>query len=222
MGLTDLADDSMRRGGLVPAFPRVRDGKRLGGKPGEIVVVARRMFEEAGVAATKMTAVADAVGMSRGLVYYYFPSKDRLVDAVVDDYVEDMVESAMVWNELRLFGDTPGSLRKCVQSFRRALFDANGPRPMIVVLEELGIRDEFDTRAIKETATYLYECVAVEYAEHHPLDIDHVFEMFCVALAGLVALVKIDPEVPDEVLMRAIEQTLHLDMRRIGREVAAG
>ncbi|MCI8468297.1 MAG: TetR/AcrR family transcriptional regulator [Eggerthellaceae bacterium] len=191
----------------------VREGRRLGGPAGDIVLAARHLFEDRGVAATTVTAVAEDAGVSRELVYYYFPGKQALIDAVVDDYAEDLVDSAAMWNELRRFGDTPGSLRACMLSFRRALFDANGLRPMIGVLEELGIRDAFVVRAVRETAAYLCDCVAVEYAAYHDVEIDLVFEMFCVALFGLVGLVKACPDISDDDLMKVVEQTLHLDMR---------
>ena len=36
--------------------------------------------------------------------------------------------------------------------------------------------------------------------------------MFCVVIFGLVGLVKLNPDVSDETLMKVIEQTLRLDM----------
>ena len=139
--------------------------------------------------------------------------KQALIDAVLDDYVEDLVESVVVWNESRQFGDMPGSLRTCIEAFRRALYDANGnQRPMIAVLEELGVRDAFDVRAVRETVDCLYDHILTEYAAHHDVEIDFVYEMFCVVIFGLVGLVKIIPHVTDEALMKVVEQTLRLDM----------
>ena len=61
---------------------------------------------------------------TRELVYYYFHGKKEITRAVLDDYIDDLVESAMVWNENREFGKTRQSLRACVQAFRRSLYDA--------------------------------------------------------------------------------------------------
>ena len=36
--------------------------------------------------------------------------------------------------------------------------------------------------------------------------------MFCVAIFGLVGLVKVKPDISDEDLMKVVEQTLRLDM----------
>ena len=129
--------------------------------------------------------------------------------------MEDLVESVIVWNEARIFGDTPGSLKKCIRTFRYSLYDGTGrPRPMIGVLEELGVRDAFDVRATRETADCLANHIAKEYAVYHRVEIELVLvrEMFCVVIFGLVDLVKMGPQIEDDVLMKVIEQILRLDM----------
>lgn len=51
----------------------------------------------------------------------------------------------------------------------------------------------------------------------HRIEIELVHEMFCVAIFGLVGLVKMNPRIEDDVLMKVIEQTLRLDMVPIGK-----
>lgn len=178
------------------------------------MLAARSLFERQGVAKTTVKDVAAEAGVTRELVYYYFENKQAVIDAVLDDYVEDLVESVIVWNESRRFGDTPGSLRACIATFRRALYDAEGnPRPMIGVLEELGERDAFDVRAVRETVDCINDNIVAEYAEYHQVEIEFVYEMFCVVIFGLVGLVKINPAISDEALMKVVEQALHLDMQ---------
>lgn len=187
--------------------------RRLTGTRGVIATTARRLFERDGVRATTVAAIAREANVTRELVYYHFGNKDGVIEAVIDDYVEDLVESVIAWNEMRAFGDTRGSLKKCIHSFRYALYDAQGnPRPMIGVLEELGVRDAFDVRATQETADLLYDHIASEYAAYHQIEIELVHEMFCVAIFGLVGLVKVKPAISDEDLMKVVEQTLRLDM----------
>ncbi|MEA5019348.1 MAG: TetR/AcrR family transcriptional regulator [Gordonibacter sp.] len=183
------------------------------GAPGDIMLAARALFERQGVRATTVKDIAAEAGVARELVYYYFENKQAVIDAVLDDYVEDLVESVVVWNESRRFGDTEGSLRACIEAFRRALYDVSGnPRPMIAVLEELGVRDAFDVRAVRETVDCLNDHIVAEYAAYHDVEIDFVYEMFCVVIFGLVGLAKINPQVSDEALMKVVEQTLRLDM----------
>ena len=47
---------------------------------------------------------------------------------------------------------------------------------------------------------------------YHRIEIELVHEMFCVVIFGLVGLVKMNPRIEDDVLMKVIEQTLRLDM----------
>lgn len=190
------------------------ESKRLDGQAGQIAQAARCLYEERGVAKTTVKDIAAEAGVTRELVYYYFHGKREITAAVIDDYIEDLVESAMVWNEGREFGMTEQSLRSCVQALRRALYDASGnDRPMIRVVEELGIRDAFDLRAVRATVDAMFVCVVSEYAKFHEVEIDLVYEMLCVVIFGLVGLLKLNPEITDEELMKAIEQVLHLDMR---------
>ena len=86
-------------------------------------------------------------------------------------------------------------------------------------LEELGVRDAFDVRAVRETAEFLCRNVADEYERYHDVEIDLLFEMFCVMLFGLVGLLKIDPAVSDDTLMKVVEQTLRLDMGPLSDKV---
>lgn len=188
------------------------DSRRLTGQGGDIMLAARKLFETQGVRATTVKHITEEAGITRELFYYYFGCKDDVVNAVVDDFLEDLVESAIVWNESRDFGDTPNSLKKCVVAFRRALYDSNGQRPMLGVLDELGIRDAFGVRAVRETVDCINKNIVTEYARYHAVEIEMVYEMFCVVIFGMVGLVKINPNISDEALMKVVEQTLRLDM----------
>ena len=159
--------------------------------------------------------------MSRSLVYYYFPDKQAVTAAVLDDYLEDLIESVATWNELRAFGDTPSELKKCVSAFRRALYTASGrPRPMITVLEELGMRDKFATRAVREIVACIHRYIVSEYATYRTVDIQLVPETFGLLLFGLEGMMKAKPDITDDELALLIAQTLHLDMRVMDRPVA--
>ena len=76
-----------------PVTRQVRHSARLGGMAGDIMLAARDLYETEGVAATSLAAIARKAGVTRTLVYYYFPDKQAVTDAVLDDYLEDLVES---------------------------------------------------------------------------------------------------------------------------------
>ncbi len=194
--------------------------ERLTGQAGDIMQAARTLFETKGVRASSVTAIAAEAGITRELFYYYFANKQTVIEAVLDDYVADMVETVLVWNELRVFGDTPTSLKRCIVALRHALYGADGPRPMIAVLEELGVRDDFDVRAVRETVDCINDHIVSEYAAYHNIEIEFVREMFCVLIFGLIGLMKVNPDITDETLMRIVVQTLRLDMRVIEKPEA--
>ncbi len=197
-----------------PVTRQVRKSARLDGTAGDIMLAARELYESEGVATTSLASIAREAGIARSLVYYYFPDKQAVTAAVLDDYLEDLIESVSTWNELRTFGNTPSELKKCVSAFRRALYTASGqPRPMIAVLEELGVRDEFATRAVREIVACIQRYIVSEYTAYRTIEIQLVPETFGMLLFGLVGMMKAKPDITDDELALLITQTLRLNMR---------
>lgn len=56
----------------------------------EIIESAKQLFFEKGIANTSMIEIAAANGVAKGLVYYYFSSKDDLVNEVINTIVEEV------------------------------------------------------------------------------------------------------------------------------------
>jgi AcrR family transcriptional regulator len=59
----------------------------------EIVDMAKSLFEEQGIPKTSMAEIADKVGVTKGLLYYYFKSKDELVQAIVEQLTHGIDKS---------------------------------------------------------------------------------------------------------------------------------
>jgi AcrR family transcriptional regulator len=59
-------------------FEHIRDGRRE-----ELLLAALKVFSRRGLAATKIGDIAEAAGMSHGLVYHYFPSKEEIFAELV-------------------------------------------------------------------------------------------------------------------------------------------
>lgn len=59
----------------------------------EIITAATQLFEENGVAKTSMAAIATRLQIAKGLVYYYFDSKDALVEAVLEQLTQNLNRS---------------------------------------------------------------------------------------------------------------------------------
>ncbi|MBE9608257.1 TetR/AcrR family transcriptional regulator [Chitinilyticum piscinae] len=64
-----------------------RRQRRKDARPSEITAAALRLFHERGFAATKLDDVAAAAGVTKGTLYLYFPSKEALFKAVVQESV---------------------------------------------------------------------------------------------------------------------------------------
>ena len=71
--------------------PRWR--RRSEARPGEIVEAALDLFVEKGFAATKMDEIAKRAGVTKGTVYLYFPSKEDLFRAVVEEMMGPNLET---------------------------------------------------------------------------------------------------------------------------------
>jgi AcrR family transcriptional regulator len=95
---------------------------------------AARLFDEFGYGETSMDRIADAVGIRKASLYYYFPSKDRLLIEMHDEMLElitsahegrvaagDSAESqvvGMMTDIISLQETHPGSLRVFFEHYR--------------------------------------------------------------------------------------------------------
>lgn len=58
------------------------------GKRERLIEGARRTFHEQGVEATTLADIAEAAGVPVGNIYYYFKTKDELIEAVIDAHAD--------------------------------------------------------------------------------------------------------------------------------------
>jgi AcrR family transcriptional regulator len=91
-------------------------------RPGALLDAAEAVVARQGIANLTLDAVAAEVGMSKGGVLHHFPSKDRLVEAMV-------VRSAEAWratftHAYELMPEGPGRMARAL--FHHCLSDAKG------------------------------------------------------------------------------------------------
>ena len=82
----------------------------------EIVVVAEKLFSENGIGKTAVSAIVKELNVAQGLFYYYFKSKDDVIDEIVKKYnkdfkryFEDNIEEADFEKQLDDFVETCSS-----------------------------------------------------------------------------------------------------------------
>jgi AcrR family transcriptional regulator len=53
----------------------------------EIIAAAQKLFLEKGYLKTKVSDIVKSIGVSQGIFYYYFPSKEMVLDEIVVRYM---------------------------------------------------------------------------------------------------------------------------------------
>ena len=59
----------------------------------EIIDSARELFQSKGIKGTSMNDIAENIGVAKGLIYYYFSSKEELLKTVLDEFIKDVDEA---------------------------------------------------------------------------------------------------------------------------------
>jgi TetR/AcrR family transcriptional regulator len=80
-------------------------------------------FAREGLAGARMDAIAEAAGVNKALLYYYFGDKETLYGAILDSFFDPLVER--IWAVC----DRPGSAGKRFLSYARTHFDSIAESP---------------------------------------------------------------------------------------------
>lgn len=180
----------------------------------EIVAAARKIFREKGLRHTTYGDIATELGITRGLVYHYFPTRDHLIDAALTEFTADVVDQVAKWDAARTEGNVREALRTAVGLLRR-LVQSEDP-----FAEDLAHPDNsrayavFLDRVVEAVTTEIEASTVRDYAAAYGVEITHVHETFLVLIYGLIALLRAHPEVPDSVLFDITWNTLHLEEPR--------
>ena len=166
----------------------------------DIVAAARELYEEQGLSKTSVQDITNRMGVARSLFYHYFPDKEAVTSAVLDDYVADFIEATHYWNAQRHPGDIESALSSVVKLMRLGVFEHDSFR-----------RIDFVNRVADRVATYIVDTTVRDYGALHEIRIEHVYETFYVLILGIVGYLRTHPDVDDEVLKDLIAQTLHMD-----------
>ena len=105
-----------------------REGGLSGVKAIRIVEAMRSSVATRGIAGSTFDAVAGAAGVSRGLLHYYFGTKERLLIEVVRR--EAQVRTERLERAIEAAGDAEAVLDALVRSFEDWLGD--GPAPVMI------------------------------------------------------------------------------------------
>lgn len=59
----------------------------------EIIETAGKLFEEKGYEQTQVQDIVNEIGVAKGLFYYYFKSKDEVVEELADRYADAIIDA---------------------------------------------------------------------------------------------------------------------------------
>ncbi|GAA3811860.1 TetR/AcrR family transcriptional regulator [Cellulomonas soli] len=176
-----------------------------------IVDAAHAVFAEKGIARTTTSDIARAAGVTRGLVYHYFPETEQIVDAVLDRYVAGFAASVREWDARRQTGRIEDALRDIMVLFRNHLAARDPLRVDLLSVDNAALYRRYVDRAVEAVVDALQVTTVEAYARRHRIEIVHVRETFVVLVHGLLGLVRTHPDTPEHVLAAITRQTLHLD-----------
>lgn len=109
--------------------------RRAEARPDEVLDAALALFLEQGFAATKVEDVARRAGLSKGSVYLYFPSKDALLEAIVQRALAPLADTALE-QLAHVEGDPRGALTMVIGGLIQAMRD-----PQRVAIPKLILRE---------------------------------------------------------------------------------
>lgn len=177
----------------------------------DIVEAARQLYEERGLSRTSVKDIAERAGITRSLFYHYFPDKQAVTSAVLDDFVEDYIEALSIWNDERMTGEIEQALDGVVRVLRISVFEGSSFRRALDTRENAALYIEFINRVADRTARYIVDTTVRDYSELHSVSIVHLYETFYILILGICGYIRTHQDVSDEVLKDIIAQSLHME-----------
>jgi len=135
---------------------RVRDERRE-----QILSHALRFFADRGLSATKITDIAAAVGMSQGLLYHYFRSKEEIFTEIIREAFVKMNAAARALEELPL--PPREKIRMAIVQLLRDIETSRDFACTVMMIANAGISDATPVEAqavIREESGIPYAVVA--------------------------------------------------------------
>lgn len=179
----------------------------------ELVNAARELFETRGLTNTSIANITERVGVTRSLFYHYFANKQDIVDAVIDDRVDEFMYSIEQYERER-WGqqDAQANLREAAKMVREFIVGENSFGQYIRTQNNSFLRQQFCVRASRR---FTDKCVQMDkssgllekrYGMRYPRASMYVL---CV---GVMSLLFQRPDAPDDALIEVMASMMHLSV----------
>lgn len=177
----------------------------------EILRAVVAVCAEQGLARLSVSSVAARVGCTRSLFYHYFPSKEAAFDAALELTIDAFIDRLRSWDRQRVRGDIEGSLDGIALLLKTLVVDPSGLSRSIALDGDAMLYTAFVDRVAERCARFICENTVIDFAQHHEVLIDHVYETFYVLISGLILFIRSHPDVDAATLKDIIASTLHIE-----------
>ncbi|MDG0793856.1 TetR/AcrR family transcriptional regulator [Cohnella ginsengisoli] len=115
----------------MPRIAKAQAEQAIDERKDQIKKAALKIFAEKGLAGTKMSMIAEAAGISQGLSYRYFESKDEIFGLLVEEAIEESRQA------IQHIGRLPGSPLEQLRAFTLHLLDEDHKQFFLLVQQAL-------------------------------------------------------------------------------------
>lgn len=126
--------------------------RRKEARPQELLDAALELFVEKGFAATRIEEVAVRAGVSKGTLYLYYPSKEELLKAVIEQRLSSEIAAVAAEAE-RFEGPTPALLLDLLTVWWQRMYESPASGVFKIIVTEVRNFPEiadFHRRAVVE------------------------------------------------------------------------
>lgn len=141
---------------MSPGYPMTKH-RSPDERADQILSAARTCFLERGYFATKMDAIAQESGLSKGGIYFHFDSKREIFRALVQQeyditmgFIDSVVDSEV---------DMTSKLVELAEHFIQLFASSDRPRFMVII-GEMALRDDEIARLLRELQENYFERIA--------------------------------------------------------------
>ncbi len=176
----------------------------------EILEGATKLFLDNGFSKTKMEDIVKSLGISKGLIFYYFKSKDELINAVIDRLSTQVAQTVI--EDMRADIEFPIKLAKILQHFVNMTIEFNGKFSNMTGDDNLKIIIHFRDLSLQKVEPDLRELMAEGIRRGDIKNVDAFNSVIIVAMGSItyLALYSADEYFRADEFMSSTVNTLEL------------
>lgn len=200
---------------LIKATRTKRQYKFSEQRKSEIIESARDLIEERGLSHVSIKDVAAATGISRGALYYYYEDKDALVDAVLDDYIDDLMEALDHWERHTDGTGNRDKLRGIIIFAQHLVNERSYLRQDLNETENAGLYARFSLKVLERIVSKIgtHGSFSAFTGIECP-DLPHLSQTLYLLIAGLTRYLRSHPGADIDIITEVVAHMLSIPLER--------